>query len=114
MSRLAWVRPLPSGREGSGVTPPTATSAPPGSIASPVARARSPCARSARGALIKTIFLLRYIDDEALRRRIGAQLNEGEDLHALRRLRRFIFLANQGQIRRAAFATLAHVGSPAK
>lgn len=52
------------------------------------------------GRLIKTIFLLQYFDDEALQKRIGAQLNKGEALHALRR---FLFLANQGQIRRAAF-----------
>lgn len=48
------------------------------------------------GRLIKTIFILRYLEDEAFRRRIGAQLNKGEALHALRN---FLFLANLGQIR---------------
>ena len=52
------------------------------------------------GRLVRTIFLLQYVDDEALRRRIGKQLNKGEAMHALRR---FLFLANQGQIRRAAY-----------
>jgi TnpA family transposase len=49
------------------------------------------------GRLIKTIFILRYLEDEAFRRRIGIQLNKGEALHALRR---FLFLANEGLIRR--------------
>jgi TnpA family transposase len=51
------------------------------------------------GQLAKTIFILRYLEDEEFRRRIGAQLNKGEALHALRN---FLFLANQGQIRRRA------------
>ena len=49
------------------------------------------------GRLIKTIFILRYLEDEAFRRRIGVQLNKGEALHALRR---FLFLAHEGLIRR--------------
>lgn len=51
------------------------------------------------GRLVKTIFILRYLEDEAFRRRIGVQLNKGEALHALRR---FLFLANEGLIRRRA------------
>jgi TnpA family transposase len=46
------------------------------------------------GRLVRTIFLLQYIDDETLGRRIGKQLNKGEAMHALRR---FLFLANQGR-----------------
>jgi TnpA family transposase len=49
------------------------------------------------GRLIKTIFILRYLEDEAYRRRINAQLNKGEALHALRE---FLFFANKGTIRR--------------
>jgi TnpA family transposase len=49
------------------------------------------------GRLIKTIFILRYLDDESFRRRIGVQLNKGEAIHALRR---FLFFANEGEIRR--------------
>ena len=49
------------------------------------------------GRIIKTISILRYLHDEQHRRRIHAQLNKGESLHALRRL---IFFANQGEIRR--------------
>jgi TnpA family transposase len=49
------------------------------------------------GRLEKTIFLLRYAESEDLRRRIGRQLNKGEELHALRR---FLFFANEGHVRK--------------
>lgn len=49
------------------------------------------------GRLQKTLFLLRYAESEDLRRRIGRQLNKGEDLHALRR---FLFFAGEGKMRR--------------
>jgi TnpA family transposase len=49
------------------------------------------------GRLIKTIFILRYLEDEAYRRRINTQLNKGEALHMLRE---FLFFANKGTIRR--------------
>ncbi len=49
------------------------------------------------GRLIKTIFILRYLESEEYRRRINGQLNKGESLHALRR---FLFFANEGQIRK--------------
>lgn len=49
------------------------------------------------GKLIKTIFILRYIEDENYRRKIQLQLNKGEALHALRR---FTFFGNEGKIKR--------------
>ena len=49
------------------------------------------------GRIIKTTSILRYLHDEGHRRRIHAQLNKGETLHALRRQ---LFFANQGQLRR--------------
>jgi len=49
------------------------------------------------GRLNKTIFILRYLLDEPFQRRIGAQINKGEALHALRG---FLFVANEGKIRR--------------
>lgn len=49
------------------------------------------------GKLVKTIFILRYLEDEEFRRRINAQLNKGEALHALRE---FLFFANKGTVRR--------------
>ena len=47
------------------------------------------------GRLVKTLFILRYVESEAYRRRIGAQLNKGEKLHALRA---HLFSANRGRI----------------
>jgi len=52
------------------------------------------------GRIIKTMFILNYIDSEAYRRRILIQLNKGEALHALRQ---FLFFANEGIIRKSQF-----------
>ena len=49
------------------------------------------------GRLAKTVSILRYLHDEHHRRRIHGQLNKGESIHALRK---DIFFANQGEIRR--------------
>ena len=49
------------------------------------------------GRMIKTIFILRYLASEDYRRQINTQLNKGELLHALRR---YLFIANEGQIRK--------------
>jgi len=49
------------------------------------------------GRLIRTIYVCRYVADEELRRRVRRQLNKGESLHALRR---DLFFAHQGQVRR--------------
>jgi len=49
------------------------------------------------GRLVKTIFTLRFLESEQLRRRINNQLNKGESLHSLRE---FLFFANRGKIRR--------------
>jgi TnpA family transposase len=49
------------------------------------------------GKLIKTLFILRYLENEDYRRRINTQLNKGEALHALRD---FLFMADKGVIRR--------------
>src|SRR4029453_4809702 len=49
------------------------------------------------GRLIKTLFILRYLESEDYRRRINAQLNKGESLPALRE---FLFVADKGVIRR--------------
>jgi TnpA family transposase len=47
------------------------------------------------GRLVKTIFVLRYLEDAALRHRIRAQLNKGEKLHDLRK---FLFFAREGVV----------------
>lgn len=49
------------------------------------------------GRLVKTVFILRYLESEPYRRRIGAQLNKGEQLH---QLRRFLFFGGDRKIRR--------------
>jgi len=49
------------------------------------------------GRLVKTIFILRYLESEQLRRRINTQLNKGESLHSPRE---FLFFANRGKVRR--------------
>ena len=50
------------------------------------------------GRLIKSIHLVRCLDSPEYRKKIGVQLNKGESLHALRR---FLFFANEGEIRRS-------------
>jgi TnpA family transposase len=57
------------------------------------------------GRLVKTLFILRYLDSADYRRRIGVQLNKGEALHALRR---FLFFGNEGQLRRRQEEELAN------
>ena len=47
------------------------------------------------GRLVKTNFILRYLNSEDYRRRINTQLNKGEKLHDLRK---FLFFANHGLI----------------
>ena len=49
------------------------------------------------GRLVKTLFILRYLENPDYQRRIHTQLNKGEALHALRQ---FLFFANQSYIRR--------------
>ena len=46
------------------------------------------------GRLVKTQFILRWIENQDYRRRIHRQLNKGEALHALRR---FLFFAHEGK-----------------
>jgi len=48
------------------------------------------------GRLIKTLYLLRFIDDEAYRRRILVQLNRGEGRHQLARI---VFYGKRGELR---------------
>ena len=48
------------------------------------------------GRLVKTFYLLRYIEDEAYRRRILVQLNRGEGRHQLARV---VFHGKRGELR---------------
>ena len=53
--------------------------------------------RSITVQLLLRPLILRYLLTEQVQRRIGTQINKGEALHALRG---FLFLANEGKIRR--------------
>lgn len=57
------------------------------------------------GRLVKTIFVLRYLEDDVLRRRVQAQLNKGEKLHDLRK---FLFFAREGVVSQPSEAGQAH------
>ncbi|MCP3933457.1 MAG: transposase, partial [Bacteroidetes bacterium] len=49
------------------------------------------------GRLLKSIYVLKWYEDEAYRRRICTQLNKGESLHSLRSS---FHIANQGYVGR--------------
>lgn len=49
------------------------------------------------GRLVKTTFILRYLQSQPMRRRIHAQLNKGEQLHALRA---WLWFGGDGHLRR--------------
>lgn len=63
------------------------------------------------GRLIRTIYLCRYVADAALRRRVRRQLNKGESLHALRR---DLFFAHQGHVRRRHLDDCGLLRNPAE
>jgi TnpA family transposase len=48
------------------------------------------------GRIVKSIYILRYIQDEKLRRAVQLQLNRGEARHTLAR---WLFFANRGEFR---------------
>ena len=55
-------------------------------------------ALTAYGRIIKTIYILRYIHEEPLRRSVQLQLNRGEHRHTLAK---WLFFANRGEFRDA-------------
>ena len=62
------------------------------------------------GRLIKTNFLLRYIDEQELQKTIRNQLNKGEKANGLQG---FIFLAHEGKLRLSDYdADLAPTWTP--
>lgn len=60
------------------------------------------------GRLIKSIYIPRYICDPKLQRRVSTQLNKGESLHDLRR---FLFFANEGKIKKSQLEAQANQAS---
>ena len=58
-------------------------------------------ARQEHGRLVKTLFILRYLQRPEMRRRVGGQLNKGENLNGLRETVNF---AHGGAIRHRRLA----------
>ena len=60
------------------------------------------------GRLVKTTYLLRFVDDRELRRVVGLQLNRGE---FRQKLARYIFFANQGEFRSGGYFEIMNKAS---
>jgi TnpA family transposase len=60
------------------------------------------------GRIVKTIYILRYIHEEDLRRRVQLQLNRGESRHALAR---WLFFANRGEFRTGDYEEIMNKAS---
>jgi TnpA family transposase len=60
------------------------------------------------GRIVKTVYILRYIHEEDLRRRVQLQLNRGESRHALAR---WLFFANRGEFRSGNYEEIMNKAS---
>src|SRR5215470_14075469 len=60
------------------------------------------------GRVVKTIYILRYIHEEELRRRVQLQLNRGESRHGLAR---WLFFANRGEFRTGDYEEIMNKAS---
>jgi TnpA family transposase len=60
------------------------------------------------GRVVKTIFILRYLHQEELRRRVQLQLNRGEARHELAR---GLFFANRGEFRTGDYEEMMNKAS---
>jgi TnpA family transposase len=60
------------------------------------------------GRIVKTIYILCYIHEEDLRRRVQLQLNRGESRHALAR---WLFFANRGEFRSGDYEEIMNKAS---
>lgn len=65
-------------------------------------------ALTALGRIIKTAYILRYIEEEDLRSRVQLQLNRGESRHELAR---WLFFANQGEFRTGDYEEIMNKAS---
>jgi TnpA family transposase len=65
-------------------------------------------ALTALGRVVKTIYLLRYLHEEDVRRRVQLQLNRGESRHDLARR---LFFANQGEFRTGDYEEIMNKAS---
>ena len=60
------------------------------------------------GRLVKTVYILQYIQDEQLRRQIGKQLNRGEHRQGVAK---HVFFADQGEFRTGDLAQIMNKAS---
>jgi TnpA family transposase len=74
--------------------------------ASPADRATK--ALTILGRIVKTIYILRYIHEENLRRRVQLELNRGEARHSLAR---WLFFANRGEFRTGDYEEIMNKAS---
>jgi TnpA family transposase len=65
-------------------------------------------ALTALGRIVKTIFILRYLHEEKMRRRIQLQLNRGESRHELAK---WLFFANRGEFRTGDYEEIMNKAS---
>lgn len=65
-------------------------------------------ALTALGRILKTVHILKYIQDEGLRARVQLQLNRGESRHALAR---WLFFALQGEFQRGDYEEIMNKAS---
>ena len=65
-------------------------------------------ALTALGRVVKTIHILRYLNEEEVRRRVQLQLNRGESRH---NLARWLFFANQGEFRTGDYEEIMNKAS---
>jgi len=65
-------------------------------------------ALTALGRIVKTIFILRYIHEEKMRRRVQLQLNRGEARHDLAK---WLFFANRGEFRTGDYEEIMNKAS---
>ena len=65
-------------------------------------------ALTALGRVIKTIFILRYIHEEPMRRRVQLQLNRGESRH---HLASWLFFGNRGEFRTGDYEEIMNKAS---
>lgn len=60
------------------------------------------------GRIVKTIFILRYVHEDKIRRRVQLQLSRGEARHELAR---WLFFANRGESRTGDYEEIMDKGS---
>jgi Tn3 transposase DDE domain len=60
------------------------------------------------GRIVKSIYILKYLNEEDLRHRVQLQLNRGEHRHSLAR---WIFFANQGEFRTGDYQEIMNKAS---